>query len=219
LSGQDPRDITVVYATADDAGRNHGLNLLAHEGLVRRVIGGQWHPVPRLQALAKADRIEAYSLPVGAIHHLFRDIANGLPGYLTRAGVGTFTDPRHGGGRLNPRTREQLVRLVQPAGDDALLYRGFPIDVALVGVGFMAGSAAIAMTREAMTVAQAARKSGGVVIAQTNRIGTLERLPVGHLEVSDSLVDALVIAGPRERGAEMFVPVSGVVSGLRRLTH
>ncbi|HEX2942395.1 MAG TPA: hypothetical protein VHO91_15195, partial [Rhodopila sp.] len=24
LSGQDPRDITVVYATADDAGRNHG---------------------------------------------------------------------------------------------------------------------------------------------------------------------------------------------------
>ena len=143
-----PGELTIVYGATKNEGRNHGLNLLAHEGLVRRVVGGQWHPVPALQALAVANRIEAYSLPVGVINRLFRDIAEGLQGHLSRSGLGTFTDPRNGGGRLNRRTQEQLVRLVRPAGDEALLFRGFPIDVALVGVGFMEGTAAIAMTRE-----------------------------------------------------------------------
>lgn len=213
-----PCDLTVVYATADDSGRTHGLNLLAHEGLVRRVVGGQWHPVPRLQMLATANRIEAYSLPVGVIHRLFRDIAEGLPGHLSRSGLGTFADPRNGGGRLNRRTREQLVRLVQPAGDEALLYRGFPIDVALVGVAFMADTAAIAMSREAMTIARATRKCGGIIIAQTNRIGTLEKLPSGMVEAPDTLVDYLVAAEPRER-METFAPLSLPPPGWRRLTH
>src|SRR3954447_12894261 len=42
-----PRDLTVVYGVTQGHGRTHGLNMLAEEGLVRRVIGGQWHPVPR----------------------------------------------------------------------------------------------------------------------------------------------------------------------------
>jgi propionate CoA-transferase len=218
-SQDQPRDITVVYATAEGVGRSHGLNMLAHDGLVRRVVGGQWHPVPRLHAMAVANRVEAYSLPVGVINRLFRDIADGQSGHMSRSGLGTFTDPRHGGGRLNRRTREQLVRLVRPAGDEALLFRGFPIDVALVGVGFMAGSAAMTMTREAMTIARAAHKCGGVVIAQPNRIGTLERLPLGHLEAPDTLVDALVMTDPQDRQLETFVPPGPALPGLRRLTH
>ena len=214
-----PRDLTVVYATAHDAGRNHGLNLLAREGLVRRVVGGQWHPVARLQMLAAANRIEAYSLPVGVIHRLFRDIADGLPGHLSRSGLGTFVDPRHGGGRLNRRTREQLVRLVQPAGDDALLYRGFPIDVGLLGVGFMANTAAIAMSREAVTIARAVRRCGGTIFAQTNRVGTLEKLPPSLVEAPDTLVDYLIAADPRDRSVETFAPLTPPPPGLRRLTH
>ncbi|HYZ24988.1 MAG TPA: hypothetical protein VE690_22830 [Rhodopila sp.] len=214
-----PRDLTVVYATAHDAGRNHGLNLLAREGLVRRVVGGQWHPVARLQMLAAANRIEAYSLPVGVIHRLFRDIADGLPGHLSRSGLGTFADPRHGGGRLNRRTREQLVRLVQPAGDDALLYRGFPIDVGLLGVGFMANTAAIAMSREAVTIARAVRRCGGTIFAQTNRVGTLEKLPPSLVEAPDTLVDYLIAADPRDRSVETFAPLTPPPPGLRRLTH
>jgi len=199
-----PRDLTVVYGTTQGQGRTHGLNMLAEEGLVRRVIGGQWHPVPGLHALAVSNRIEAYSLPVGVINRLFRDIAAGLTGHLSRSGVGTFTDPRHGGGRLNPSTRENLVRLVGTAGQEALLFHTFPIDVALVGVGFLEGTAEIAMTRDAMTMARAARKSGGLVIAQLNRVGTLEKLPPGQVIVLDALVDVLVATDGYDRTWDMF---------------
>lgn len=212
-----PNGLTIVYATTQGEGRHHGLNLLAHEGLVRRIVGGQWHPVPGLQALASADRIEAYSLPVGVINRLFRDIAEGLPGHLSRSGLGTFTDPRNGGGRLNRRTQEQLVRLVRPAGDEALLFRGFPIDAALIGVAFMEGTAAIAMTRDSMTLARAARKSGGLVIAQMNRIGTLDKLPPGQVVVPDTLVDVLVDADTRERMPETFGPLTPTRPSTRRL--
>jgi propionate CoA-transferase len=214
-----PRDLTIVYGVTHGEGRNHGLNLLAREGLVRRVVGGQWHPVPGLQALAAMNQIEAYSLPVGVINRLFRDIAEGLPGHLSRSGLGTFTDPRNGGGRLNRRTQEQLVRLVRPAGDEALLYRGFPIDVALIGVAFMEGTAAIAMTRDSMTIARAARKSGGIVIAQMDRIGTLDKLPPGQVVVPDTLVDVLVAADPRERHWETFSSGPVPSPGQRRLSH
>lgn len=216
----EPNGLTIVYAATHGEGRTHGLNLLAHEGLVRRVVGGQWHPVPRLQALAAANRIEAYSLPAGVISRLFRDIAEGLPGHLSRSGLGTSADPRQGGGRLNRRTQEQLVRLVYPAGDEALLFHGFPIDAALIGVSFMEGTAAVAMTRESMTMARAARKSGGIVIAQVDRIGTLDKLPPGQVVVPDTLVDVLIEGDPRDRRPETFAPTAvPPVPGQRRLTH
>jgi propionate CoA-transferase len=166
--------------------------MLAHEGLIQRVIGGQWHPVPGLRALALAGLIEAYSLPAGMIDRLFRDIADGSAFHVTRSGLGSFTDPRRGGGRLNRRTNQDIVHLVQAAGGSALAVRTFPIDVGLIGVGFLAASGAIAMTRESMTIARAAHRTGGIVIAQPDRVGTQARLRPGQVEVPDTLIDILV---------------------------
>jgi propionate CoA-transferase len=99
-----PRDLTLVWCVSPGDGQQRGAQRLAQPGLVKRMIGGHWIAVPALYQLVAGNQVEGYNLPLGPMSHLYRDIAAGKPGHLSRVGLGTFADPRFGGGKLNERT-------------------------------------------------------------------------------------------------------------------
>ncbi len=198
-----PRDLTLVFCASPGDQQTGGANRLAQPGLVKRVIGGHWTGVPALTALVTGNQVEGYNLPLGPMSHLYRDIAAGKPGHLSRVGLGTFADPRFGGGKLNELTTEDLVELMEVGGREYLFYKAFPINIAIIRGTTADPDGNITMEREAFTcdtlsVATAAHNTGGLVIAQVERIADVHTLDPRQVKVPGAIVDCIVVASSPE---------------------
>jgi len=196
-----PRDLTLVFSTGQGDMKERGLNRLAHEGLVKRVIGGYFGLSPAIEKLIVDNRIEAYNLPEGIITHMYRNIGAGKPGTLSRVGLGTYVDPRQDGGRMNALTTEDIVRLMEIDGEEYLFYKSFPIQVALIRGTTADPDGNITAERESLALenlalAIAARNSGGIVLAQVERIAAEGSLDARLVKVPGVLVDCVVLAEP-----------------------
>ena len=132
LSTQQPRNLTVMHALGIGDKKTKGMNCFAHEGLVRKVIGGHWVWSPAMQQLALDNKIEAYILPGGVSSQLMREIGAGRPGLISHVGLGTVCDPRFGGGRMNDAAKDDLAEVIAIDGREWLRYKPFPIHVAIV---------------------------------------------------------------------------------------
>ncbi len=196
-SGQ-PRQLTSIHPVGLGDKGKRGAGHFAHKGLLKRIVCGVFADSPPIAEMAKQDEIEAYTLPQGSMSQLIREIAAGRPGLVTHVGLHTFVDPRLGGGRQSPRSHEDLVSVIELAGREWLFYKPFSVDVA-----FLRGTTAdedgnVTMEQEAifgemLSMAQAAKRCGGLVVVQVKRLARRGALPGKQVKIPGMLVDLVVV--------------------------
>jgi len=194
-----PRGLSLVYAAGQGDGKDRGLNHLGYEKLLKRVIGGHWGLIPKVQKLALDNKIEAYNFPQGVLSQMFRDIAAKRPRTINKIGLHTFVDPRISGGKINDTTTEDLVDVIEFDGEEYLSYHTFPVDIAIVRGTTADEDGNITMEREALdmeslAIAMAARNCGGKIIVQVEQIAARNTLKPRDIKIPGIMVDYVVVA-------------------------
>ena len=148
---------------------------------------------------ARQNKIETHCLPQGVIINLWREIAAGRPGLITKTGLGTFVDPRVEGGRMNEAAKDELVKLMELNGEEYLFYPSFKCDVALLRGTIADENGNISFEHESVvnegfSVAAATKNTGGIVIVQVEYLAKKETLNPKDIKIPGKLVDYVVVA-------------------------
>ncbi len=217
-----PCNLHLLFGGGPGDGKDQGLNRIAHEGLIASAIGGHWGLVPKVGAMAMANQIEAYNLPLGVISHMYRDIAAGLPGNLSAVGLGTFVDPRLQGGKVNARTTQDIVEVTTLGGRELLFYKAPKPHVAFIRASIADPDGNLSLEREALTqdalaIAMAVKNSGGIVIAQVEFITESGAMLPRRVKVPGILVDCVVLARPEYHKQTYGTPYHPALSGEMRV--
>ena len=194
-----PCNLTVMHAAGNGNNNDQGIIEMSYEGLITRYITGHFANNKRLIEQTNANKIKCYNFPQGVVAHMFRAAAAGKIGEITKIGLGTFCDPRFGGGKMNEATTEDLVELIDILGQEHLLYK-----VPTLNIGLIRGTTAdeygnISLEEEAapvdaLDVAMAVKSMGGKVIAQVKQVVSSKSMERNKVVIPGTMVDAVVIA-------------------------
>ncbi|MGC9053972.1 MAG: acyl CoA:acetate/3-ketoacid CoA transferase, partial [Candidatus Hydrogenedens sp.] len=181
-------------------------------GMVKRIIAGHCGLNHKIMKFIASNQVEAYNIPQGTMCELYREMAGGRPGLLTSVGLGTFVDPRYGGGKVNERTKscEDLSEIVTIGGKEYILYHSLPCNVGIIRGTTADPSGNITVEKEALIMeilegAMAVKNNGGFVIAQVERISDEPARPC-DVRVPGIFVDYIVVAqSPEAHPQTLFV--------------
>lgn len=156
-----------------------------------------------LQKLTKLEYFETYSFSIGITTNLFREMAAGRPGVLSRIGLGTFHDPRQDNSAMNERARKtkrcyaQIIELEEPY----LLYRAPKPDYSFIRGTSSDLMGNISMEQEGIygavlpvAMAAKAQPDPGRVFAQVKYIVNERSRNPKNIHVPGPLVDYVVPA-------------------------
>lgn len=202
-----PRDLTFYFPVGTgDAVGIRGMDHVAQEGLMKRIVSGSYiNPVdpatgkrPALMEMIRANKVEAYSWPIGASMHWLREVARKSPGYLTRVGLNTYADPDQGGGKFTDCCSDDLIRKVRFDDEDFLFYPTWKIDVAIIRASSADEFGNLSFEDEplvssGLALALAAKASGGRVIAQVRKIVPRCSRLATEVRLPGMFIDSLVV--------------------------
>jgi propionate CoA-transferase len=204
LASGTPRNLTYVHA-GGQCDRVRGNQHLCHEGMVKRIIGGHWGLAPKWMEMIGSNKVEAYNLPQGQIAQLYRSMSCGLPGKMSKVGLGTYIDPRVEGGKMNARTRPlpDIVEVMQYGGEEYLFYKAIPLDFVIIRGTTADEMGNISFEEEAMKLevlpaVLAVKRYGGKVLAQVKRVAKTGTLHPKQVVVPGLFVDAIVVCDTPE---------------------
>jgi len=199
-----PKNITMVHTGGVGDGDTAGANVLAHKGLIKRMIGGHFARMPKLGAMIEQEIIEGYNIPQGILAHLYRESAAGRPRLISKVGLKTFIDPDYDGGRLNKIAKEDMVDKVTIDGEKYLSYKVPKVNVAVIRGTSADEQGNISfenepLTLEGISIATAAKNNGGIVIIQVEKIVKRGSILPQDVRIPHILVDYIVVAKDPER--------------------
>ncbi|MCL2124638.1 MAG: propionate CoA-transferase [Oscillospiraceae bacterium] len=193
-----PRDLRLFCAAGFGAWDvNRFADRYIDAGAVREIVAGHYGSMPSAVKKALAGEIEAYCLPLGVLSHTIRAAASGKEWVPTEVGLGIYCDPRVDTYALNDVSKRELVRIREIEGVEYLLYSTPKIDVAFIKGTTVDPNGNISFEKEylivdALATAQAAKRNGGVVIVEVERVSHEFARP-RNVIVPGLLVDAVVV--------------------------
>jgi propionate CoA-transferase len=221
LASGHPAKLTLVHSAGIGNWKDKGTQRFAHAGMIGKWIGGHCGLSPDFAKMVLSGGCEGYNLPQGVIAQLWREVAAHRPGMITKTGLGTFVDPRLEGGKMNKITTTDIVKVINFEGQEWLFYAGFPVDVAIIRGTTADENGNLTVDDEGalfeiLPLAQAAKNSGGIVIAEVEYVARARTLHPKSVRVPGVMVDYIVVSGPDNHWQSAATRFNPAFSGANR---